>query len=93
MIKKRILPITIMELARRIKKIRISKNLTQFDVSDFLEVEQATYSGYETQAGNLRFETIKKIAKALNCSVPFLVDVDSDIYDEAEWLRIKFAME
>ena len=78
-----------MLLAKRRTKVRKAQYLTQEDIADRLDVQQATYSGYETEAANLTFNTICKIAKALNCSVTFLIDIDSDIYHEIEWKRQK----
>jgi transcriptional regulator with XRE-family HTH domain len=67
-----------MLLAKRIKKIRTSKKLTQVDVAEIIGVTQPTYSEYENMAGNCAFYTLQKIAKALNVSVPFLVDIDNE---------------
>jgi transcriptional regulator with XRE-family HTH domain len=72
-------------LAKRIKCIRQSKQLSQLDMCDKLEVSQSTYSGYESEAGNLSFNTINKIALALGCNVNFLLDVKSECYDEEAW--------
>jgi transcriptional regulator with XRE-family HTH domain len=46
-------------------------------------------SCYEKEAANLTFKTICKIATALNCSVVFLVDIKSGIYDEEKWKQQK----
>ncbi len=74
-----------MLLAKRIKEIRNSKKLTQVDVAEKIGVTQPTYSEYEKMAGNCAFYTLQKIAKALNVSVSFLVDVDNDYkHEEAE---------
>jgi transcriptional regulator with XRE-family HTH domain len=74
-----------MLLAKRIKAIREYRGITQIELSDKLDIEQSTYSGYEREAGNLKFTTIIRIAEALECSVPFLTDVDSEIYDYTIW--------
>lgn len=74
-----------MLLAKRIKSIRQAKGFTQHTIAESIGVEQSTYNGYENEAGNLRFQTLQKIATALDCSVSFLVDIDSSIYDESEW--------
>lgn len=78
-----------MLLAKRIKAIREFKGLTQKQVADSMGVEQATYSGFEREAGNLKFNTILKIAGALNCSLPFLVDINSKTVDEYEWESLR----
>lgn len=68
-----------MELANRIKAIRKAAGLTQNQVAEIIGVSQPTYSEYEKKAGNCAFYTLQKIAKALNVSVPFLVDVKNEI--------------
>jgi transcriptional regulator with XRE-family HTH domain len=74
-----------MLLAKRIKSIREHKGFTQKQVAESIGIEQATYSGYEREAGNLKFNTIVKIANALNCSISFLVDINTVSVDEDEW--------
>jgi transcriptional regulator with XRE-family HTH domain len=75
-----------MLLAKRIKNIRIYKGLSQQSLSEKLGIEQSSYSGYEREAGNLKFLTIVKIAEALECSIPFLTDIYSTEFDENIWL-------
>lgn len=74
-----------MLLAKRIRKIRKQKGFTQKLMAERTGVEQSTYSGYEREAGNLKFTTITKIAEALECSVLFLTDIDSETYDYDCW--------
>jgi len=74
-----------MLLAKRIKIIRKNKGISQKAIYERMGIEQSTYSGYETEAGNLQFKTIVAIAEALGCSVPFLVDIQSNIYDYEAW--------
>lgn len=74
-----------MLLAKRIKNIRMAKGFSQQMMSERLAVSQSTYSGYETEAGNLQFTTIVKIAEALECSIPFLTDIYSVETDEDIW--------
>ncbi|MDZ4667825.1 MAG: helix-turn-helix transcriptional regulator [bacterium] len=71
-----------MELARRIKLIRKAANLTQAQVADSIGVTQPTYSEYEKMAGNCAFYTLQKIARGLNVSIPFLVDIKNEFYKE-----------
>lgn len=74
-----------MLLSARIRGIRINKKLSQAYVSNRLQIEQSTYCGYETEAGNLKFNTVVKIAEALDCPIPFLTDITSSIMNETEW--------
>lgn len=75
-----------MLLSKRIKNIRKFKNITQLEMSDRIGISQSTYNGYETEAGNLTFNTILKVAEALDCNIHFLIDVTSDCYNEKEWV-------
>lgn len=72
-----------MELGQRIKSIRKAKNLSQNQVAELIGITQPTYSDYETKAGNCAFYTLEKVAKVLGVSVPFLVDVNNEIYIES----------
>jgi transcriptional regulator with XRE-family HTH domain len=74
-----------MLLSRRIKAIRLHKGFSQIEMANKLEIDQSTYCGYEREAGNLKFNTVVKIADALECSIPFLTDIHSDIIDELKW--------
>jgi len=71
-----------MELAKRIRLIRKEKGLTQNQVAESIGVSQPSYSDYETKAGNCAFYTLQKIAKALDVTVPFLVDVKNEVFKE-----------
>lgn len=71
-----------MLLAKRIKEIRTSKKLTQVDVAEKIGITQPTYSEYENMAGNCAFYTLQKIAKALDVSVSFLVDIENEYSHE-----------
>lgn len=74
-----------MLLSKRIKAIRLYKGFSQTELANKLNIEHSTYCGYEREAGNLKFNTIVKIAEAIECSVPFLTDIQSDMIDELKW--------
>jgi transcriptional regulator with XRE-family HTH domain len=74
-----------MLLSKRIKAIRLYKGFSQTEMANKLNIDQSTYSGYEREAGNLQFNTVVKIAESLECSIPFLADIHSDMIDELKW--------
>lgn len=74
-----------MLLAKRIASVRSFLGITQNQMAIKLDIEQSTYSGYEREAGNLKFITIVKIAEAFGCSIPFLTDIYSNEADESKW--------
>lgn len=74
-----------MELAKRIRTIRLLKNLKQISVAEKIGVTQATYSSYERRAGNCTFNTLMKISAALEVKIAFLVDIDNPIeFDDSQ---------
>lgn len=78
-----------MYLSKRITMVRKTKALTQEEMADRIGITQAAYSLYEKESGNLSFNTINKIAIALGCSTIFLIDIQSNIYEETEWQKQK----
>lgn len=66
-----------MILAKRIKNIRKSLNLSQAEIAYRCDISPSAYGQIERKAGRCTFETLQKIAKALDVSVPFLVDIEN----------------
>ena len=64
-----------MEIGERIKLLRKKAGLTQKELGELLNVSAAMIAQYENNLRNPKFETLDKIANALN------VDV-WDLYDE-----------
>jgi transcriptional regulator with XRE-family HTH domain len=71
-----------MQLANRIRKIREAHKLTQEDVASRCDISSSAYGQIERKAGNSSYETLCKVAKALNVSVLFLLDIDNQNYLE-----------
>lgn len=66
-----------MLLAERIRKIRVAKELTQEDVAFKCEMSASAYGQIERRASKSSFETLSKIANALNVSIIFLLDINN----------------
>ncbi len=56
-------------LAQRIKKLRIEKGLTQFDVATKMGIEDSSYRKIESGRTNPTARTLYKLAEALDVSV------------------------
>lgn len=56
-----------MTLAKKIKKVREAKGMTQKQVAALMGISQQAYGQYESGTREPKPETIKKIAKALEC--------------------------
>ena len=73
-----------MEIGKKIKEIRKEKGMTQKKLGELLNVSQQMVGQFE-KSDNLRMDTIKKIAKALEVS-PFElfdnVDITTEFSDE-----------
>lgn len=66
-----------MLLAYRLRKIREEKNLTQEDVAFNCGISASAYGQIERNAHKSTFETLLKIANALNVPIQFLVDINN----------------
>jgi transcriptional regulator with XRE-family HTH domain len=69
-----------MKLGDRIRKIREANNLTQAEIADYCNITPSAYGQIERKASNSTFETLCKIAKAINVTVSFLVDLENPDY-------------
>lgn len=62
-----------MEFGKRLKKLRNDFNFTQQELANKVDVSRATIAGYETKGKEPPYETLKKLASALECSVDYLL--------------------
>lgn len=62
-----------MLIAERLRQERKSHNLTQQEVSEFLNIGRAAYALYETGKNKPTIESILALAKLYNCSTDFLL--------------------
>lgn len=66
-----------MMLAYRLRKIREAKKLTQEDAAFNCGMSPSAYGQIERNAHKSTFETLIKIADALEVSITFLVDLNN----------------
>jgi|TARA_B110000259_G_scaffold120761_1_gene137159 transcriptional regulator with XRE-family HTH domain len=64
-------------LAKRIREIREAKNLTQEEVAFICNMSASAYGQIERKAGTSKYETLCKVANALDVNILFLLDVDN----------------
>ena len=57
----------------RIKDLREDKDLTQQELSKFLNLSQVAYSYYELNKRNIPLELLSKLADFYNTSVDYLI--------------------
>ena len=57
----------------RIKDLRIDNDLTQKQVSKYLNISQVAYSYYEINKRNIPLELLSKLADYYNTSVDYLL--------------------
>lgn len=58
---------------KRIRDLREDSDLTQKSIAEFLNINQRTYSGYETGVRSIPIEALIKLAKYHNASVDYLL--------------------
>lgn len=71
-----------MELAKRIRLIRVIRGYSQDYVASQMDISQSAYSKIERKADSSSYYTLEKIANVLGVSVPFLVDIGNNNFDE-----------
>jgi len=71
-----------MLLANRIRKIREAKGFTQEEIASRMEISTSAYGQIERKAQNSTFNTLMKISRSLEVSLPFLVDIHSNEFVE-----------
>jgi HTH-type transcriptional regulator, competence development regulator len=70
------------KLGERIKQIRIYRNLRLLDLEVLSGINDSDLSRYERGIGNIEFQTIFKLAKALDVDVATLTDYDGKLPGE-----------
>ena len=71
-----------MKLAVRIRKIREAQDKTQLEIADAIGITPSAYGQMERAAGSSSFDTLCKLAAALQVSMLFLVDIESELFIE-----------
>ena len=74
-----------MLLAERIRKIREAHKLTQAEVADRCNISASSYGKIERRAGSSSFDTLTKVASALDVEVSFLVDIGNSNYNQKKY--------
>lgn len=57
----------------KLKEIRLSRNMTQNELAEKLNVERTTVTMWETKKSSPNLQTIKKLAEILNCKIEDLI--------------------
>ncbi len=67
------------KLGQRIKHLRESKKITQESIASNLETDRANISRLESGRVNPKFTTLVNVAKELEVSLPYLLEIDFTI--------------
>ena len=71
-----------MTLSKRIRKIREAKNLTQLDAAFKFGITPLANGQTQRNASKSTYDTVLKIANALDVSILFLLDTNNTDYTE-----------
>lgn len=63
----------------KIRELRQNLGITQFELSEMLNVKQSTVAMWETGENSPRTDRLPEIAKALKCKVSDLFDSESEV--------------
>ncbi len=67
---------TEIEFSERLRKVRRSKGLTQYDLADLMNTSQRMIAHYETKGNRPRIDKVKAIADALDVHIEELIGRD-----------------
>jgi transcriptional regulator with XRE-family HTH domain len=67
-----------MDIGNNIQNIRVTKGLSQVEISQLLGMDNSTYSRIEKKGNKIDFEEILRIAKVLDVSVYELINSEKD---------------
>ena len=65
----------------RLKELREERDMTQEELSNFLNVTRQSISGYETGSNEPILENLVKISKIFNVSIDYLLGLTKDRYN------------
>lgn len=68
-----------MSFGKKLKELRLEKNVTQQQVGDFLGVGRATIAGYETKDKHPDFDKLNLLAQFFNVTTDYLVGVPNSV--------------
>lgn len=67
-----------MSIGNKLKKLRLSRNLSQYEMSKLLHTEQSNYSKYETDKVLPSLDIIKLVMREFNVTSDWLLDSDNN---------------
>ena len=67
--------------SERLYNTRVKSGLTQSDVSKMIPMTQSSYSRIENGFQEPNLKQLKRIAEVLNVSLDYLLDVDTEFYN------------
>ena len=62
----------------RIKDLRINNNISQKEISEYLHINQSTYSKFELNKAVIPIELLNKLANYYNVSLDYLLGLSND---------------
>ncbi len=68
------------DISKKIKDLRLEKNLTQKDVAKVLNIATNTLSQFENNKGRPSLEVLTAMALFFEVSLDYLVGIEDDIY-------------
>ena len=69
------------KFSEKLYNIRIKRGLTQTDVANLVPMTQSSYSRIENGFNEPNLNQLKRIAEVLNVSLDYLLDVNTEFYN------------
>jgi transcriptional regulator with XRE-family HTH domain len=71
-----------MKLGNRIRQIREAMKMSQSDIANKCNISPQAYGQIERRANNSSYDTLLKVANALDVTITFMLHVESTIFTE-----------
>jgi transcriptional regulator with XRE-family HTH domain len=65
-------------IGRNIKCLREANGFTQQNIADYLEIKRSAYSNYETDAREIPFKYLEKLATLFGCDLDVLLSENEE---------------
>ncbi|MDE6469670.1 MAG: helix-turn-helix domain-containing protein [Eubacterium sp.] len=66
-------------LYKKIKELRVDRDITQFEIAKALGISQGNYSFIENGVANLKADDLVKICRFYNVSADYILDLPKDL--------------
>ncbi|TVX92970.1 helix-turn-helix domain-containing protein [Paenibacillus agilis] len=77
-----------MTIGERLRRLRISRKLSQEEVARYIGVTRSAYSHYEINSRQPVYDTVRKLSNLFDVSIDYLINSDLQDHEPQETKRL-----